>query len=300
VPTPIRALLAGAALAIALVGCSSAASDQSPTPPASTAASPSPSPSAASGEQSTIRPAVTVWFAGFKATVDEVTLDTTAGSPSAQVAMTFENTGEQAAAFDATVVLSSPGGSVEPASSDVPRVPAGTTGRGSYTFAPAEGFTLEEATLTFGRSGIQQASVPLGSSAEPVTLEPTAIDVDGTVTGGQLTLDLTGGELRADVPSTHRQVDAGRLALTLTYDATFTAAKPEYFGSYAFAAENLALRLPDGTTISPDKASIELLGQSGASRDLFVRFEVDDPAAGSYTLVVIDDTERGELGFTLD
>ena len=61
----------------------------------------------------------------------------------------------------------------------------------------------------------------------------------------------------------------------------------------------MRLRLPDGTeiaTISDGRSqSIEGIPASSTAQDLLSRFEVADPAAGQYTLLVKDGDATGEI-----
>ena len=81
--------------------------------------------------------------------------------------------------------------------------------------------------------------------------------------------------------------------------------RPAFAGGFAFTGENVALKLPDGTTVGTiqdgDSQSIELIGPESTAKDLFSRFEIEDPAAGEYTLLVRSfDDAVDEIPFTIE
>jgi hypothetical protein len=272
-------LKAAAALtAVALLAACGGSSE--PTIPAEAPEAP------ASPEAATVDVSTTIWFAGFEVEVGTAAFDPADGTVS--VDAMFTNTGDEPAVMDATLTLASGGSFTEPIGvPDIPQVPGDSTGTGSMTFAVDETFSFEDATLTFGTSGINQAVVPLGTG-EAVTLEPASYDVAGDAEAGSIAIDLAGAEARADVPADHLQIAEGSLALTLGFDVTNHGS---YEGGFAFAyGTNLALELPDGTTIAPDEGPIELLQLGTTLPDQTVRFTVPDPVAGTYALVLIDDT----------
>jgi hypothetical protein len=145
--------------------------------------------------------------------------------------------------------------------------------------------------------------LPLTATAgAAVTLEPVAVSASGKAQAGDLRIDLDGGELRADSPWKHGQMTKGSFVLTMGYSATFDSG---FAGGFAFSAENVALRLPDGTTVGViqdgQSQSIELIGPNTTVKDLYSRFEVDDPAAGDYVFLVRSfDGAEDEIPFTID
>ena len=48
---------------------------------------------------------------------------------------------------------------------DIPSVPGGQTGKGSFVFNVEDSFTFDDAVLTIGLAGNQQAIVPLTATA---------------------------------------------------------------------------------------------------------------------------------------
>jgi hypothetical protein len=245
------------------------------------------------------------WFAGFHLTFGTATAEITPGrGGTVAIETTFENTGDEDATLDATLNLASAGENArEGLGMDIPRVPGGASGKGVLAFDVEDSFTFGDAVLTLGRPVNQQAIVPLTASAgTAVALEPRTITASGSGQAGDLRLALSGGELRADAPWKHGQQKAGTLVLTLGYAATFDSG---FAGGFAFTAENVALRLPDGTTVGVIQdgrsQSIELIGPNSTKPDLYSRFEIPDPVAGEYTLLVRSfDNAEDEIPFRID
>jgi hypothetical protein len=181
-------------------------------------------------------------------------------------------------------------------------VPGGQSGAGSLAFEIEDSFTFDDAVLTIGRAENQQAIVPLTPSAgTAVTQEPVPVTASGDGTAGDLKLELLGGEYRADQPWSHGQMEDGSYVLTLTYDASFES---DFAGGFAFTAENVALKLPDGTTVGVIQdgrsQSIELIGPRSTIKDAYSRFEIEDPAAGQYALLVRSfDGAEDKIPFTI-
>jgi hypothetical protein len=242
------------------------------------------------------------WFAGFHVTFNDLTITPNGRYADLNIGATFENLGLDEARLDATIALKSGGQPVrESFDMDIPSVPAGDTMDGTFGFSIKGDFTLDDAVLTLGSPAVQQVVVPLSaSSGTPVSLEPTSLALTGSGTAGQLELKLDGGDVRADKPQKHGQMESGKLALTVRYSATNHGTGA---ATFPFTGENVRLRLPDGTevaTISDGRSqSIEGLAAGASASDLMSRFEIDDPAAGQYTLLVKDGDATGEIPITV-
>jgi hypothetical protein len=296
-------LLGAMALVVAACGGSPAAMS-SPTVAAAAPASPSTEASAAapSASVATVEVGKEAWFAGFHVTFGTATASVEPGEGGdVSIAARFENTGAEDARLDATITLVSAGETAqEGMAQDIPSVPGGQTGKGTFAFRVEDSFSFEDAVLTLGRPDNQQAVIPLGGAASATTLEPTEVTAAGTGKANDLQLDVTGGELRADKPWNHDQAKKGVLVLTVAYSATFNSG---FAGGFAFTAENVALKGPDGTTVGViqdgESQSIELIGPNTTKKDLFSRFEIDDPAPGQYVFLVREGTATGEIPFTI-
>lgn len=241
-----------------------------------------------------------VWFGGFKLTLETAEVVVDDGLPRVDIQTLFANEGSNNARLNATLNLSSGGRHYQPSLSDqeLPEVPGKTEGRGALSFTIDEMFSLDDAVLTIGNPDNNQAIVPFGLDGALVDLAPVPVRVSGQATGGELRIRARAGELRADIPERHDQVETEHLALTLDFDITYIG---DHGGGYAFSTDNLALTMPDGTTVAVDGGPNELLRAGTTLPDQQVRFIVRAPVAGTYRLVVIDNTidERGRLRFEI-
>jgi hypothetical protein len=243
------------------------------------------------------------WFAGFHVTFGRATAEIKAGrGGTVKVDATLENTGSDGARLDATVNLVSGGETADEGfDQDIPSVPGGSTGKGTFAFDVEDTFTFDDAVLTLGLPDNQQAVVPLKAAGEAVTREPVKLTISGSGKAGDLQLDLAGGELRADTPWKHGQQKKGTLVLTIDYSASF---KSGFAGGFALTAENVALKLPDGTVVGTiqdgQSQSNELIGPNSTKKGLLSRFEISDPAAGSYTLLVRSFGKEAEIPVTIN
>jgi hypothetical protein len=303
----VLALAGALALTIAACGGSAgaapAASEQAPAELAQVPADVAPGDPSASAAPVSVQVGQTVWFAGFKVTFGTATAELVEGRGGAvTIEATFENTGDEEARLDATLNLASAGQNARAGlGMDIPSVPGGTTGKGTLAFDVEDSFTFDDAVLTLGRPGNQQAVVPLTAMAgDAVTLEPVSVAASGSGTADDLRIDLQGGEYRADRPWNHGQMEDGSFVLTLDYSATFESG---FAGGFAFSGENVALTLPDGTTVGViqdgESQSIELIGPDSTVKDLYSRFEIEEPAAGDYVLLVRSAGTEAEIPFSI-
>ena len=260
---------------------------------------------AAAPEPVTIEVGKSFWHAGWK--VDVVDATYTPADPSlfseatVTLRVVFNNLGAAATRFNSTIALTAGGQAYadDPGQNDWPDVPGRLSANGAIVIPVEEPFSFDDAVLIVGNANNNQATVPLGSAGEFVSLQPVVFEVAGeAIAADRLRMEITGAEIRADIPEKHDEAEAGRLALTLDVVATFLSDFP---GGYALTHANFALRLPDGNAVAPDDAPIKLL--RGRLDGLRVRFLVPSPASGDYALVVIDDTEPDapleEIPFTV-
>ncbi|MGD2158657.1 MAG: hypothetical protein PVG32_17385 [Anaerolineales bacterium] len=224
------------------------------------------------------------------------------------IAARFKNLGGFDTFFDGSVSLVTESGSV-PAllSSELPSVPTGLSAEGEFIFAVDQEFDPESAQLLVGSSGENRAQIPLGTQGgDLITLEPTQPAISGSISMELIDLRFTSAELRADRLENYTQVEAGKLALTLYFDATSRKS-----GNWSIQPQNFALILPSGSSVGLDGSELASLPGSEAgtdTSDLFVRFLVDDPPTGSYTLrftpgmwfIGEDGVEEASFEFTLE
>ncbi len=295
-------------LAAALAACGgSAAATKAPSGADPTAApldTEQPTATAPSApEDVTIDVAKEAWFAGFHVTFGSATLEHKNGRGTVRIEAMFENTGDDSARLDATISLESAGETANEAfDMDIPGVAGFGKSKGLFAFSVKDTFSFDDAVLTLGLPTNQQAIIPLKGGADAaVSLEPSQLTLSGSATAGDLKLDVTSGELRADSPWKHGQQKKGTLILTIGYNATFDS---DFAGGFAFTGENVRLKLPDGSLAAAigdgQSQSIELISAHTTKKDLLTRFEIEDPAEGTYTFVVVDGDATGEASFTID
>jgi hypothetical protein len=200
------------------------------------------------------------------------------------IAASFENLGDDDFSYFGTTSIVWGGNSAPTLlNSDFPTVSSGQAANGEFVFEVDEAFDPASAQLIVGSSEENQAQVPLGpDGGDLVSLEPTEPPISGSISMELIDLSFKSAEMRADIPDSYREVEAGKLALTLHYDATSRAA-----GNWSILGQDFSLTLPNGKTIAPDGGPVESLqGSAGGidTTDLSVRFQVDDPPDGMYTL----------------
>lgn len=224
------------------------------------------------------------------------------------IAASFENLGDDQTFFDSQSALNWEGNStVALLSSDFPLVPSGLSTDGSLIFRVDAGFDPASAYMLVGSADENQARVPLGpDGGDPNTLEPIEPQVTGSISMELIDLTFNSAELRADRPVSYSEVEQGKLALTLYFDATSRRG-----GNWSLNAQDFALISTDGDAAAADGAELGSLPGSDSglvTSDLYVRFLVDDPPGGEYTLrfapgewfVGSDGVTEGSFVFTLE
>jgi hypothetical protein len=286
--------------------------DDEATPTQSATEEPTASGTPEASEPVVVQVGETFWHSGFMVTVDQATYAGTEdalGTVEWTVAIdaTFENVGPDTDTFDAEMVLLAGGESWDmSADSDIPSVPGELLQDGTIVFDVDDAFDFEDASLQVGSADQNQASVPLGAGGgDLVALEPAEPSVTGQIALELITLDFDGAELRADIPLTHDEMDDGKLHLTLDFSATSRNS-----GNWSVNVTDFALTLPDGTSVpafSGNNVSLPGNDSGLTTGDLFVGFEVDDPAEGAYTVRftpgswwIENGPTEGEFSFTIE
>jgi hypothetical protein len=296
------AIAIGAAALFVAGGCSN--DEPAPIEQSTENTTPNTTEAPTAGDTTSIDQAI--WYAGFKVTLGDAELSPGASGGDLVIEAEFENQGSDSAGFnDVAVALSSEGENYEPGlDTDLPTVPGEAKGKGSFAFAVESSFSLDDAVLTIGNPDNNQAVVPLGDEGELVTNEPVPVITTASGTAGPFTLQLKGGEIRFDDPETHRPIEKGHTLVILDFDLTRAGGENDitFIGD-----ENLALTLPDGTSVAVRNDGIsnpaELVAPGATLKDLTARFEGDIPYAGTYTLVLKYDGSEGpaqaEIPFTV-
>lgn len=231
-----------------------------------------------------------IWQTGFKVTLGTATLkpQTPSCTPGVlTIDAQFENRGTDTQTFDSVTLLSSSGKDYElPSGQDLPSVPGGRLGKGTFSFVVNGTFSLDDAVLSFGAAERHQAKVPFGKdSPDPlITLEPQTLPITGQVVAGNLTVNFEDAFLRADAPGRYSSLAADEVHVSLDFNAMVT--KDLVLGAY-LGYEAFVLQLPDGTSIAPDTVPFARLDKKGVTESgLWVGFSIPSPAAGKYSLEV--------------
>lgn len=165
--------------------------------------------------------------------------------------------------------------------SELPTVPSGLASNGKLVFSVDETFDPSSSAVIIGAADEARAEIPLGGG-EAVTLEPSSTNLSGSLQLELLDLMFMGADLHYDNPSFFSNVEAGKIALTLHFDAV--SRKP---GNWQVFADDFALTLPDGGTTTPSGSTLgPLAGSDGGTptADLSLTYVVPDPASGDYSL----------------
>jgi hypothetical protein len=200
------------------------------------------------------------------------------------ITASFENNGDSETWFDAAMAIVWDGNSAPHLlASDFPMVPSGLASKGELLFEVDENFDATSAQLLIGSRDQNRAQVPLGpAGGDLIALEPTEPPIDGSISLELIDLTFYSAELRADRPSSYTEIEEGKLALTLHFDAT-----SRNQGNWNILPQDFALILPSGSGVAPDGTQLGSLPGSASgilTSGLAVRFLVDIPPSGEYTL----------------
>lgn len=200
------------------------------------------------------------------------------------IVASFENLGDEQTFFYADTAIVWEGNSAPHLlSSDFPDVPSGLASKGELIYEVDENFDATSAHLIIGSGDQNRAQVPLGpAGGELIALEPTEPEINGSISLELIDLTFNSAELRADRLSSYTEVEEGKLALTLNFDAT--SRNP---GNWNIFDQDFALILPNGSAVGLDGSQlVSLPGSEGGTvtTGLALRFLVDTPPSGEYTL----------------
>ena len=272
-----------AAAAIALAGCVG-------DPPATVAPTPTPVPEPTPVTTSYHLDA-TVWYEGVVIHVDDATSVLDARGGPVDVTIRIDNPNPDDAELQARILLRLGEELIEPTrESRVPPIPGKGTASAVMTFELQGVASVDDAGVQIGEAPEHAGFVPLTPAAgAPVTLEPRELSFSGEGVARDLEIKVTGGLQRWDLPDWSEELHADRQVITVDYDATFNGG---FTGGFPFTGENVALRLADGTDVSPradgHSQSVELIGPGRTKRHLFSRFEIPSDVRGTVSFVVKD------------
>jgi hypothetical protein len=243
----------------------------------------------------------TVWYEGLVLTFGRVTAELDQLGGPVTVSIHIENPGADLGELDAQIALVLGETVVAPTrDSHVPSIPAGGIADVVLEY-DVQGFgSIADGVIQVGADPFHLGVVPITAPADATTLEPKAFSLSASGAAGGLRLRLRKGLLRWDLPDWSEELDAKSAALTLTYDVTYTGTFP---GGYAFTADNVILRLPNGTSVAPRRdgrsQSVELIGPGKTKVNLFSRFIVPSGLPGQYRLILRDGSAQKAIAFTI-
>lgn len=281
--------------ALIVAGCSL---DATPVPTVTAVPTPVPTP-----VTTAYRLDATAWYAGLVIHIDSATSVVDDGGGFVDVDIRLENPGTDLATLEVPVQLADGGLTVEPVRGTViPDVEAGGSVGVTVQFDVDGTFEVAAAAVRIGRPSEHVVVVPLVEGAQTrVTLDPVALALTGKGTAGSLTISLSSGEVRADIPDWALELPADTLALTVFYSARYQGT---FAGGFAFTGANVGLRLPDGTMVSSradgHSQSAVVLKPAVSVPDLLARFDVPDPGTGTYALIVRDGSKESSIPFTIE
>jgi hypothetical protein len=276
------------AATLVLAACSGGSASHKANGPSSTSSTTSAAASATPIAGTTHQLGQNVYFGGFRVSLGTARLHSTAaGGLVVDIDAVFFNEGTDRAALIASFDLASAAShyQVDDALTTVPTVAGGGASGGTVSFAVDNRFTFDDAVLTIGRTTQEQAVVPFGVQSQLVDLAPTSFAASGAASVGPLKVQLTGGMLRADLPTKHEQAGKGQRFLTVTFDATDTSSSA---GGFSLTNGNLGLRLASGAPLAPVDGPVVVINPTATLRALHVAFLVAAPGNGAYQFVVTE------------
>ncbi|HLX35039.1 MAG TPA: hypothetical protein VKR30_07330 [Candidatus Limnocylindrales bacterium] len=292
-PAGAAAVVLGALLSLALAGC--LGGTPSATPVGSLDVGPTPT-------VTVYTPGTSGWIEGFVVTLNRATATLDAKGGPVDVILTFENTGTDDATPDSPIQLTSGAATFDvPHEVDMPDIAAGGFAEVRLEFQVLGQASIDDGVLQIGRISDHDIALPLvPDPARTVTLQPVETDIAGAGRGGSFRTTLHHVEIRWDLPDYHDELPLGTEALTITYDVTNLGG---FAGGAPFTADNVQLRLPDGTLLSPRQdghsQTIVLIGAGKTANGILSRFEIPNGTTGRLALVVTAGTTAKALPFTI-
>ncbi len=287
--------LGRAVLPVVVVAVAACGSELAPSPTPTIA--PAPTPTVTVYQLGT-----SVWYSGLVMTFGNATANLDSHGGTVALGLQLQNPTANDLTLDVPIELVVGSDTFEPTRATVlPTIAAGTTGYTTLRFDVVGHASVDDGVLRIGAGDRHQAIVPLApGSVDAQTLQPVSIKASGTATAGSLRLSLTGAEVRWDLPDWGDELPATSAALTLTYSVAYIGT---FGGGFAFTGGNIALTLPNGTTIGPRddgrSQTISLLMPKGVLRGAMTRFEIPAGLAGTYVLQVHASPYKATLKFTL-
>ncbi len=253
----------------------------------------------------------TGWYDGFAITVVEATAEQGFGDGvDVTVNLQYQNLGtEDGNPPNADIEID---GQTQEGLFDTPGIPGGGKAKGSVVLTvvpdkPKDTLTFDQAidkvSLVYGDTADNQTSIPLAKSAQVASVEPKDLPAAGTLSQGQITIDVVSGTL---VPS-YESGEKGKTLLNLRVKLTCAAGCQAQ--GYNTGVEEFSVTGPDGTSVIADSRSEYCCDAlypetvSDSERNI-ITFVVPSPGTGAYTLTYKNSsltaagTAPGTLAFT--
>lgn len=231
----------------------------------------------------------TGWHDGFAVTVEGLTAEPGFVGASLTIDVTYQNLGDETAQPSQGVVEVD--GESLSAFWDTPQVPGLGKAKGTIQ-ADVEGEIASQADLekvlgsaavVFGEARDNQTRIPLDKAGKVDSVEPKKLTVTGTLTHGQLVVDVLDGTLQPSYESGEK----GKAELSLHIKISCT---PDCQASgYNVDRSMFSVKGPDGTSAVADSRSRYCCdaiypGDVSDNADNVLTFVVPSPGTGAYTL----------------
>ena len=289
---------ARAATVILCAAVFAACSTTAPTPPPITTSAPEATPAVTEYDLG-----ATVWYEGLEVHVDKAIATLDPGGGPVEVDLRLINRTDNTGELDAPVQLVVGTTTIQMTQdSDVPLVPPNGSMPAQLTFNVQGTGSVDGAYVEVGAAPKHVAKIPLATqAASPLDVfQPVELKLSGSNTAIDMKISLHTGELRWDLPDWSEELADNLAVLTLTYDVSYVGS---FAGGFAFTGDNVALRLPDGTVVSPrpdgHSQSVELIGPHKTQKGLFSRFEVPSNLSGKCQLLVRNGGTQKTITFTI-
>jgi len=233
----------------------------------------------------------TGWHDGFAMTVVDATAEQGFGDGvDVTINLSYQNLGtEDGTPPDADIEI---GGENQEGLFDTPGIPGGGKAKGSVVFTvvpdkPNETQTFDQAidkvSLVYGDAADNQTVIPLAASADVVSVQPKVLAAAGTMSQGQINIDVVSGSL---IPS----YESGEKGKTLlNFRVKLTCAAGCQAQGYNTGVAEFSVTGPDGTSVLADSRSEYCCDAlypetvSDNERNI-ITFVVASPGTGAYTL----------------
>jgi hypothetical protein len=265
-----------------------------------------PSPSAAPSPSgvpaaSTVTLDQDLYFAGWNITIGDATYDPAAATIA--ISGSFENLGDLQRSL---LEIQQVGGVrlvwgdqiVEVAFEKAGLVPAHSAVLATLVgvYAMPEGFSLDQAVLTFGQPTDQQATLALAAGSVGQSVQPAPFDVSGRVRlKGVSTTKITGGQVIA--ASCGGRPDEISYSIAASDEVSILLSVVVSGGKSTTSLDSF-ITGPGGISAPGTPGALGIVGAHSTTDGLFC-YTVKSPATGSYTLTVQGAGKTGKLKFTV-